>query len=96
MYTPPEFENKCHSKPGLFSPLRSSASRLQSVPYFLPEFRDMADVHSLPLPVAKACSNCAKAKAKCDGAASTGKCSRYVPLTVVRIREPASFECAMT
>lgn len=34
---------------------------------------DMADIHSAP--VAKACSNCAKAKAKCDSS-HNGKCSR--------------------
>ncbi|KAE9374192.1 hypothetical protein N431DRAFT_437675 [Stipitochalara longipes BDJ] len=37
----------------------------------------MADIHSVP--VAKACNNCARAKAKCD-AASGGKCARCIRL----------------
>jgi len=42
-------------------------------PSYFSESGSMADVHNIP--VAKACSNCARAKAKCDGA-SGGKCSR--------------------
>lgn len=55
--------------------LSFGASRGDYVPICPPDAEKMADSYH-NLPVAKACSNCARAKAKCDGVASTGKCSR--------------------